>query len=278
MLLRLPPEKYAGINELFTELSFNIQIPSILGGNSLGEVFVDSIHAPCCALIWDKLATIYLAGNHAHPEFYKPLCTWVIDTAIPQAQAIGFPTLTVQYTSGGWVTRLRNLVPRYPLYPKQRRYYTHPLEMFPSITIPPDYQMQRIDRQLLQDESRGNLDWLRSWINSFWHSLQDFLRIGFGYCLIYQDRTIASFCFSVFVYESFFELATATQNDHQSRDLSSIATIACLKSCRDQGCQPVWHCWDDNPGSIGVARKAGFELDKVYSVLQVGFNPQEDRQ
>ena len=177
--------------------------------------------------------------------------------------------MTIQTSPGDWNWRLRNLFPNHRIGPGKRRYYSHPLQKIPNSEQPPGYLQQAIDDELLQQHELGGLNWLRGWINSFWPSLEDFKRLGFGYCLVSQERAIASFCFSVFVSRPQYELATATAEEHLRRGLSSAATVTCLERCYKQGYKPVWHCWDDNLASTRVAQKVGFELQKTYNVLNL---------
>jgi len=269
MFLELTQEQYNLVRSLFDALTFNIQVPSILDGNTRGAVFVDDTAQPRTALIWDRLASLYFTGEPGQAGVNAGLRAWIAGAAIPTARQIGFDALTLHYDPLTWETRLPIIFTGYTLEKGLRRF--HKLQRpgaLPS-NLPQGFHLHPVDAQLVGRQDLQNHAWLLAWITSFWHSAADFVDRGVGYCVLDRDETIVNLCLSVFVSGPSYEFGTATQESYQNRGLATAAATACVAHCLERGLEPIWHCWDDNLASIAVTRKVGFALQAQYPVLRL---------
>jgi RimJ/RimL family protein N-acetyltransferase len=268
MFAKLPQAYYSRVAPLFEPLDYNIEVPSILRGNTRGVIFVDDVETPQHTLIWDHLMAIYLAGEPNDPDFGASLSDWMAQVPLPQAQKYGIDALTLAATPESWNSTLPRLLSAYRLTRETRYCYAHNRAMVRHAGIPEDYVLQPVTPELLSRDDLLGRGWLEGWISSYWPTLDHFFQLGIGYVALFEDRAVASLCISVFVSEKAYEFGTATHKGHRNRGLSTGVAARCINTCLARDLTPVWQCWSDNQPSIAVARKVGFELEREYSVTR----------
>ncbi|MGC9523649.1 MAG: hypothetical protein ACP5HG_17465, partial [Anaerolineae bacterium] len=111
MFTQLQPTDYHLVRALFDDLTFNVEVPSILDGNTRGVVYVDDVQAPTTALIWDHLAALFLAGRADNRAFTSGMGSWLAETPLALAQSVSIDALTVTYTPADWATHLPDALP-----------------------------------------------------------------------------------------------------------------------------------------------------------------------
>jgi RimJ/RimL family protein N-acetyltransferase len=129
--------------------------------------------------------------------------------------------------------------------------------------VPDGYQLMPVDRDLLARPELRNHNHVAEWVEG-WHSVDDFLKNGFGYCLI-QGDTIASWCIADTVLGARCEMGVMTDAGHRRRGLAAIVVSAAVERCLERGFTEIgWHCLASNAGSVAVARTVGFEIERAY--------------
>jgi RimJ/RimL family protein N-acetyltransferase len=125
------------------------------------------------------------------------------------------------------------------------------------------YQLTPVDRDMLARTDLQNHSAVAEWVNG-WHSVDDFLENGFGYCLI-QGETIASWCIADTVLDDRCEMGVTTDAGHRRRGLAAIVVSAAVEHCIERQFAEIgWHCLASNAGSVAVGRKVGFEIERAY--------------
>lgn len=269
MFVELPEGRYDRVHRLFEPLAFNIEVRSILEGNTRGVVYVDDLDAPQQALMWDQLMAMFLAGSNGDPTFATGLRQWMAESPMPQAQKYGIDALTLDTAKEDWGQALPRVLNAYRLTRGQRHRYTHTGKHVRHTGVPAEYVIQPVTPQLLDREGLTGRGWLEGWITSYWPTLEQFFRLGIGYVALLEDRAVVSLCVSVFVAGGAYEFGTATHEDHRNLGLSTAVAGNCINRCLARSLSPVWHCWADNLPSIAVARKVGFELEREYAVTRI---------
>jgi RimJ/RimL family protein N-acetyltransferase len=137
----------------------------------------------------------------------------------------------------------------------------------PETVLSSGYALRRMDAALLEDDRMANTGEARGWVLSFWRSLADFERDGFGYCAI-AAQGVASWCLTVFAAGGAYELGLATAPEHRGRGLATAVAAACISECLSRGATPHWQCEEANPASMTVAEKVGFGRPVRYIAYQ----------
>ena len=163
-----------------------------------------------------------------------------------------------------WEAKLDMILSGRSIHKASRRFYQYDRLKFDwRRQIPLGCEIKRIDEPLLESKAFENVDQVIGWVRSFWRSNQDFVKKGVGYCLI-KEKTIASWCLSVYVSDTNHEFGVATVPEYRRQGLATLVASACVEHCEENKFTPHWHCWNDNLGSIMVAQKIGFKSPKTY--------------
>ena len=268
-LFRIPQDAAGRVRPLFEPLAFNVEILSILDGNTRGEIWADHPVKPAAAAIWDQILTLYVTGTLESQAFNQSLAAWVESTVAPTAQNFGDSYFNLYCPSPEWHTPLSNIFGRYRVEPGTRCLHTFLGPLVACRPLPRDFNVHRIDETLLASRDLEGLDWLKAWVTSFWHTEEDFLEKGIGAVALHLENKVVSLCISLFVSGRQVEFGTATSPEFQNRGLSTNLAYACVQECLERGLEPIWQCWDDNLPSLAVARKTGFVCQQEYTVFKM---------
>ena len=221
------------------------------------------------AAIWDRILTVYVAGNYENSAFNRTLAEWIESSVAPTARSYGDTYFNFYCHPPVWQAHLSNILMGYRAEPGIRCLHSFQARLATVQPSPKDFTLHRVDDALL---ARGDLEereWLQAWITSFWHTNEDFLKKGVGFVALHQGNKVASLCISLFVSGRQVEFGTATNPEFQNRGLSTYLAFACVQECLDRGLEPIWQCWDDNLPSLAVARKVGFVVQRKYTVYKM---------
>jgi RimJ/RimL family protein N-acetyltransferase len=247
----LDKSDYARVRPLFEGLRYNLVVDSVLDGNTPGWVYVDDVHRPQTAWMWNMMDAA--------------LARLIDERVLPNTV---IPMLSLHYFPDEWEAKMDVVLHGKGARKAWRRFYTFGgLKADWRRAMPAACQMRRIDEELLESAHLGNARDVAGWVRSFWASYRDFVERGFGFCLV-EGATIASWCLSVFASGTQVELGLTTVPDYRGRGYATLTAAACVEHCVEHGLTPHWHCWEDNAPSMRVAEKVGFERPERYAVYR----------
>lgn len=270
MMIELKETEFDGVTTVFEPLKYHIGVRAIIGGYIPGRIWVDDSDNCKTALIWDTRYAYYLSGYIDNPEFNAALDQLFTEIIAPEALKKNIRQFFMMCPPT-WEKRILNneiLINRFPKEMK-RCYYTFKQKVFPDWknTIPSGFTMERVDENLLKRTNLENIDTLTSEIRDIIASVDEFVKRGFvGYCLIYKDKEVASWCLS-FMYGSSCEFTVQTVKKYQQRGFGTLVTDALIDYCLSSNFTSIgWHCNQGNIPSMKLAEKVGFErTDHDYS-------------
>lgn len=99
-----------------------------------------------------------------------------------------------------------------------------------------------------------------------WESDAQFLRSGFGYCLLHGEE-IAACAFSAAVTANAADIGVETAEAFRRKGLAACAAAAVMQETLRRGKTPVWACHAANTGSAKTAEKLGFRQTHTCTVL-----------
>ncbi len=268
-MYKLQPVAYARTRAIFDPLRYNLVVDSVIEGNTPAWVYVDDVEEPRVAWMWDRQDAMLLAGSSQDLAVVRSLADLIHTQVAPDAQSRYIPYLTLAYAPAEWELRLDVLLEGWQPEVVWRRFYDFGGVIVDwRARVPQGCEMRRMDAALLADEGWENLNQVLGWIQSFWTSLDDFLQTGFGFCLLKGD-VIASWCLSVFVSGTQYEVGLATVPDYWGQGFATLVAAASVDYCVTHGLTPHWHCDEKNVPSLQVAEKVGFENPTRYTVYGV---------
>ena len=269
MMIELEKNEYHKARSLFSKIEeYDLSITSVFEGNYYGQIFVDNLDNPSSGFIQLGIRTIILAGNENNIEFKRGVKTEVYEKIIPIKMKDYVNKFFYIIHDPIWGTVIPTLFPN--SIEDTRKYYTFK-EMKHSNwrgKIPEMYSIQKIDEEFLNSEVSMNPKLLEGWIRDLYGTQEKFLQRGCGYCLVYQDKEIASYNFINYINEDRdrVEMGIATEAQFQRKGLSKLLISATLEHCLKEGIIEIgWHTNVQNIASQKTAESVGFVLNRDYS-------------
>jgi RimJ/RimL family protein N-acetyltransferase len=124
----------------------------------------------------------------------------------------------------------------------------------------PGFEIRTINEQLFE-----RCEW-RAEIEFYAGSMRNFLRHGIGLCMMRGDEIIVeAYAFSLGKTRA--EIGAITREMYWGQGYAPIACAYLVEVCEERGYQAYWSCDTDNPASIRVAQKLGFQQERAYRVF-----------
>jgi predicted GNAT family acetyltransferase len=108
-----------------------------------------------------------------------------------------------------------------------------------------------------------------SWISKTWSGPIGLAASGFAWGAFVDGQLVSVAC-SFFLGIQFEEIGVVTEPAFRGRGLSVACAGALCKDIQDRGRQPSWSTSPDNTGSVRVAEKLGFTLQRRDHLYLIG--------
>lgn len=249
--------KRRSLAPLFQGFTWNHLPDAILDG-TLGRAWVDDEEEPQVAVLEaPSLRLRILGGDAGHPAARR--------------YVEGLPSLTALLcASEGWEPLLHQVHPG-QLFAMTRYAFSsealdpdHLREL--GAQIPEGYRLERLDlplaRRLAEDKSEFASDHLRNF-----DSPADFVRHGFGYCLL-QENEIVSVATTFVVCDTGIEIQVNTREPHRGQGLATVVAAHAVLESLQRDLHPNWDA--QNEVSAHLALKLGYTARGSYSLLILG--------
>ena len=270
MIKELKESEFDRVTTVFEPLHYHLGVRAIIDGYIPGRIWVDDADNCRTALIWDTRYAYYLSGFEDNHEFNAALDQLITEIIAPEAMKKNIKLYFV-ICPPHWEKKILNnevLIDRFPKRIKRCYYaFNQKVNTNWKDKIPSGFTMERIDENLLGRTDLENSDMLIDEIRDIIASVDEFIRRKFvGYCLVYKDREVASWCLS-FLYGSSCECTVQTVEEYQQRGFGTLTTAALIDYCLSNNFTSIgWHCGQENIPSIKLALKLGFKrTDHDYS-------------
>ena len=285
MVHELAQEAYGKTTGLWRGLEFNLEIGAILAGLKSGRVVVDDPVRPRAGLLWDKKIMFFVGGDAHRPGFVASLADEIARAAAEVGE--GYSRWFRIGYGPGWErvieedlrdlspVKAKRLVYEYrrakPLRAKLLR--AKPLRAKPPedwrANLPPGFAVVRVDQGLLARTDLTYLPYLLEELQGTWRELALFFRHGFGFAAASHDAVVA-WCLSEYNTGRQCGIGVETLREFQRRGLGTAVVAALVEECLARDIRPQWHAAEENLASVALARKAGFEPLRDYTVYRLG--------
>jgi hypothetical protein len=129
--------------------------------------------------------------------------------------------------------------------------------------IPDGYRLAQMDltlaRRLAGEESRLAEDHML-----LFHSPEDFVERGFGFCLLHGDQ-IASAATTFAICKKGIEIQINTRKEHQRKGLATVIAAHLIVHSLEKDLDPNWDA--ANESSVGLATKLGYTPQGTYPTI-----------
>jgi GNAT superfamily N-acetyltransferase len=244
------------VRHLFDTEHLRLVMESVIAGHSPAKVWSDDTAAPGTALAWDGSHNVYIAGAVDHPDEWRRLFeVEVASTAHGMLKVhIADAAAAEMFGDPPWRWRQRVL---YDLADVADRVVGAP---------PAGYRIGAINDRFDEFVALRNAGDVIAEIESCWPSLADFRRNGFGFCA-YDDGQIVCWCTAEYVSASRCGIGIETVPTHRNSGFATSVASAFVEHCAVRGIVAHWDAWTSNVASVAVAKKLGFRVAEIYTVL-----------
>jgi len=261
-MIELFPSQYQAASAFFGRTHYGVLATGTLDGGHPGRVFLDNPADPKTGLVCTCLDYYFLAG-----QISAPVLDWLYnkfnEDFIPrQKSAIGSADVVLFFEPLNWKEPLfERFVDCQPLLIHKKRHIL-PEGSAARFSgwqshIPVGFQVRPYNSELI----KSSLD-LISNTELFYGSVENFLKRGFGWCILNGDQ-IASTCWAVFVGGGEVEIDIHTTEAYRRRGLAYLLASSFIEDCLKRGLNPIWGCWPENMPSVRLAKKLGFIGDTL---------------
>ncbi|MFX1508121.1 MAG: GNAT family N-acetyltransferase, partial [Promethearchaeota archaeon] len=199
-------------------------------------------------------------------------------TLIPEAIDKNREIFKIEYSTTEWEPVLEKILENTPPFKVLRKFFTLDTLRLPQWRdlLPSSFQVRRIDRKLLESNI-GNLQEIIDEINQCWHSVDDFLANGFGFCLVNtsEDKIedVQGWCTGEYFSVNKCGIGIETFYRYRKRGFATAMACAFVEHCLSVNIQPHWDASANNEASIRVAKRVGFnEIQEYYVFLGAFIN------
>lgn len=261
---------YETARPLFQGLEYNLVVLSVIEGMNPGRIYADDRNEPKSAFLCSAEG-YYLAGVATNDAFNTALHRLIVDRIFAgDTVRPGDDQIDLRFYPGTWEEALSVVLQGKPPLQHQRRHYICRERWVNwQAQIPEGFTVRRVDEELL---ARPGIGVPNSALNRYavdkmkanWGSIEDFMERGFGLCTLCGEEVV-SWCIADCTSDLACEIGIRTHPDYQRRGLATLTVAAAVDYALSHGFTEVgWHCWEGNAGSIGVAEKVGFEMERHY--------------
>ncbi|UCF58514.1 MAG: GNAT family N-acetyltransferase [Candidatus Bathyarchaeota archaeon] len=266
MVFRLRENDYTKVRPLFHELEYNLITSAVIERTSPGRIYVDYFTDPRTAFMCTAEG-YYLAGYENNNEFNTSLSKLIFEKIFAGDTIRKDETdITMGFHPDSWKDKMPIIFPgRIPLTTARRHYICTELKVDHwRDHVPKGFQVRRIDEKLLRVPHLEIPEHVTGWMKTNWGSVSGFMKKGFGFCTLH-DKRIVSWSVADCVSGNACEIGIHTRKDYRRQGLATLTAAAAVDYSLSSGFRQVgWHCDEYNLGSIGVAEKVGFKLERKY--------------
>ncbi|MCK4634183.1 GNAT family N-acetyltransferase, partial [Candidatus Bathyarchaeota archaeon] len=266
MIHELKKRDYEKVRSLFKELEWNLITSAVIEGTSPGKVYADRVEDPRTAFMC-TVEGYYLVGYDNNDEFNTSLNKLIFERIFAgDTVRKGETDVSIGFHPDSWKEKVPIIFQgRIPLTAARRHYVCTELKVDHwRNNLPEGFQVQRIDEKLLGTPHLEIPEHVTGWMKTNWGSTSDFVEKGFGFCTLH-DKRIVSWSIADCVSGNACEIGIRTRGDYRRQGLATLTAAATVDYSLSSGFKYVgWHCGEDNLGSIGVAEKVGFKLERKY--------------
>ena len=236
---------YRKINHLLDHIRIEKVYPlSILEGIQKGEIFVDDDESPTVALIWHYCGFANILGAYDE-RFIEETMKMMQD---PPEGHSGRMALQAENDC-----RLKDMILKTPKVVGYERFIFE--------FTGEKYIVTQTHGTGLKEITANNYELMKGRIvpTFSWENKEEFIKNGFGYCLI-RDGQMLACAFASGISKDYVDIGVETAEECRGKGYGKIVSAAMVKETLRRGKTPVWDCDTRNEASMKLACSVGFEM------------------
>jgi len=126
--------------------------------------------------------------------------------------------------------------------------------------LPDGFSIRRMDAALLERSLKRDENVHR------YSSIENLLEKGIAACILHGDKTVAE-AYADMDILGFREIGITTQEPYRRQGFATMVCAYLIQLCEEAGSGTYWDCVKLNAGSAALARKLGFQNERIYRLL-----------
>lgn len=276
MIYKLDKKDYPKVRALLQtpEQQNDLTLNAIINGTNRGTIYVDDVNQPRTALVDQTGVISMFIGDAANEQFIIHLREFIDNQLkIDTHESCGGTYFIAVVSDDTWERTVEEVISHREYEPDYEFYFQLNREKFNTLKtsykpLPEGYILKKIDLEVIQNDPDEILSEV---LNEFWYSVDDFLSLSFGYCVM-KGNSIISACLSCCVYEKDHEISVETYDEEEmNKGLATLACAAYLEHCIENGFVPRWSTMETNEESYQLGKKLGFEFELKCKTFEFEF-------
>jgi len=271
LITELEKNQYNRIKKLITDIDLQIMCLGIINQDIEGQIWVDNVSNPQTAMMIDNIYVIYLLGNPNNKKFNKGAGEIIHNYIIPKQlehKEIHREWI-VDYFADEWKAKITKEMKLRNEFEVNLWHYKLKKFQLPNYRelIPPNFELIQVDEEFLTRTYLKNHSSVAYVLKNRWRSKEDFFDRSFIFCLVKDDKDIASFVMGDWSTENYRVIGIETDESYRKQGLATIVTAAAAEYCINRNLDLRWFCSAQNIGSWKTAEKVGFRKIREQTIL-----------
>ncbi|KNF09033.1 GNAT acetyltransferase [Gottschalkia purinilytica] len=252
----------------------DLTLNAIISGTNRGNIYVDNLEYPRTALVDVVGISSIFIGDVYNEEFTSCLREFIDNQLkIDTYESCGGTYFITVINDKSWERALEEVISHRKYETDYEYYYKFDPERFNLLKrsykpLPNGYQIKRINSEIINNDPDKIISKV---LGEFWYSIDDFLKFGFGYCIMKGNRLIST-CLSCCVNKNEHEINVETYYEEEmNKGLATWACVAYLEHCIKNVIIPHWSTLETNVESISLGEKLGFKFESKLKTLEFEF-------
>lgn len=245
---------------------------SIIDGYTQGQIYVNSLDKPELYVVMDGgNFVLYIGGETDDANVYKECLKFIEEHILTNELKEKFNDhIIISYSSDIFKKELKNVFKESVVHESVKSLYGYDITHNTQRTLEHDFcEIKAIDLEVLNSELK-NLSELKDEIKGMWGSIKPFIKHGFGYCAVRENKLL-SWCTAEFISDNSCGIGIETVEDEQGKGIGTLVASKFVDKCIEKDLIPHWDSWLKNFPSVKIAQKVGFDLIEDYEVIVVKF-------
>ena len=271
MITELKKTQYNIVREFITDIDIQINCLGVINQDIKGKIWVDNISNPKTAMMIDNIWVIYLLGDPNNKQFNIQAGKIIKDYIFPNqiADKDVHREWIIDFYSEEWKSKIDSELKLSNWFEVELWHFKlcKLNQMKWKEQIPSNFELKQVDEEFLSKTHLKNHSSITSWIYKRWKSTEDFFERGFCFCLVEEDKEIASWAMSDWSTQNYVIMGINTDEKYRKRGFATIVTAASAEYCKSKNIDLRWFCNSQNIGSWKTAEKVGFRKIKEQIII-----------
>lgn len=247
-------DDYNKIIHLIDDIKVDKVYPlSIVEGSQQGEIWVDDLSVPKFALFWHYCGFAYIAGVY-DDSLIEEIKEMMHNPKEGHSGRLALQTSVDE--------KLESIMLQDKTIQKKEQYlfdYLGTYEKKPG-ELAPGFEILPIDRQ--------NYELLKGHVvpGYSWENKEEFLKNGFGYCIVNNTQFVAC-AFSAGISKEYVDIGVECSEKYRGKGFAKLVTGATIEETLKRHKVPVWECNTTNEGSLNLACSVGFKIKGIHPLF-----------